>query len=212
MDRKHGEGKSRSQGQHLCIKSPLRSRWRQDGLQWGVNAFCAGSVNPRRTGPPDFSRKLAVHCSLGAGIRAVRPGPLKLGGLGFAKINQPEIGTPHQGKEGAGVTAAGSFPVPAGDQRVAGFQARGSPAGGSVIDVGWQSAQLLKTKHSRGQRSGWLDSSRGMAIQIRWNWTEIELYVRILVQELYLMNQPTWQGLKGGKGGDRGGITEPDDA
>jgi hypothetical protein len=36
--------------------------------------------------------------------------------------------------------------------------------------------------------------------------------VRLLVQELDLMNQPRWQGLKGGKRGDRGGITEPDDA
>ncbi len=38
------------------------------------------------------------------------------------------------------------------------------------------------------------------------------LFVRLLVQELDLMNQPLSQGLKGGLGRDRGGITEPDDA
>ena len=37
------------------------------------------------------------------------------------------------------------------------------------------------------------------------------LFVRLLVQELDLLEQPIWQGLKGGKGGDRGGITERDD-
>ena len=153
-----------------------------------------------------------MRCSLGAGIRAVPPGPLKLGGLGFAKINQPEIGTPHQGKEGAGVTAAGSCPVPAGDQKVAGFQARGSPAGGSVIDVAWQSAQLLKPSIAGGRDQAGSIHLEVWPYKIRWNWTEIELYVRLLVQELDLINQPTWQGLKGGKRGDRGGITEQDDA
>jgi hypothetical protein len=40
----------------------------------------------------------------------------------------------------------------------------------------------------------------------------MELFKRLLVQELDLIEQPTWQGLKGGKRGDREGITEPVDA
>jgi hypothetical protein len=47
--------------------------------------------------------------------------------------------------------------------------------------------------------------------KIRGSWTDMGLCVHLLVQELDLMNQPTWQGLKSGKRGHRGGITEPDD-
>ena len=48
--------------------------------------------------------------------------------------------------------------------------------------------------------------------KIRGSWTDMGIFVRLLMQELDLMNQPLWQGLKGGLGRDRGGITKPDDA
>ena len=100
---------------------------------------------------------------------------------------------------------------PDGDPRVAGFPARGPPEGGSVFDVGWQSAQLLQTSIAGGSNQASSIHLEVGPCKIRGSWTDMGLCVRLLVQELDLMNQPTWQGLKGGKRGDRGGITEPDD-